>query len=221
MGYLPEAMVNYLARLGWSFGDQEIFTLKELIEKFSFENVQKSSAIFNPDKLLWVNAHHIRHGDPKRIAELLVPFLNRTGFEDSAKAMPSGWLERLVIALRERSRTLVEMAQAAALYLAEAVTIEPGAAEKFLTPTVIPALEKLMAQLQAAPDFTKATLEGIFHRLLDEHGLKMGQLAQPVRVALTGRTATPGIFEVLDLLGRDKSVARLRQAIEQAKPARA
>src|ERR671923_2520410 len=77
MGYLPEALVNYLARLGWSFGDQEIFTLKELIEKFSFENVQKSSAVFNPDKLLWVNAHHIRHGDPKRIAELLVPFLNR------------------------------------------------------------------------------------------------------------------------------------------------
>ncbi|MGH7229869.1 MAG: glutamate--tRNA ligase [Nitrospiraceae bacterium] len=220
MGYLPEAMVNYLARLGWSSGDQEIFSVSELVEKFSFEYVQKSAAVFNPEKLLWVNAQHIRHGNPARIAALLQPFLDRASVGGAERSVPPGWMEDLVVMLRERSRTLTEMAEAASPYLSCTVTMKEGAAEKYLSSAIIPTLDKLVDRIQAASDFSKDSLEHIFKQLIEEQGLKMGQLAQPVRVALTGRIATPGIFDVMSLLGREKTVARLRHAIDQAKAAR-
>ena len=220
MGYLPEAMINYLVRLGWSFGDQEIFSVPELIEKFTFDQVQKSAAVFNPDKLLWVNAQYIRQGEPKRIAELLQPFLVQAGLGDEARTMPAGWMERLVLALRERSQTLVEMAQAALPYLQQDIPIEDEAAEKFLTPAVAPILGHLAERLAALPEFTKPGQEAAFKEVMETAGLKMGQLAQPVRVALTGRTASPGIFEVIDLLGRERTLARLRKGVERAKAAR-
>lgn len=219
MGFLPEAMINYLVRLGWSFGDQEIFSVPELVEKFTFEHVQKSSAVFNPEKLLWVNAHYIRHGERLRLATLLRPFLEQVGLGEAAKVMSDDWMQRLVAALQERSRTLVEMAAAAAPYLSRDIVIEQAAAEKFLTPAIAPALIKLTERLEALSEFSKAALEQTFHRLVEEEGMKMGQLAQPVRVALTGRTASPGIFEVMDLLGRERTVARLRRGIERASPA--
>lgn len=215
MGYLPEALVNYLARLGWSSGDQEIFSMAELIEKFSLDQVQKSAAIFNPDKLLWVNAQHLHHGDPRRIAGLLRPFLEQAGFGDAARACSDEWLERLVLALRERSRTLVEMAQAAAPYVQETVELEEAAAQKFLTPDQVPVLTQLMDRLAAA-DFSHTALETAFKALVEEFGLKMGQLAQPVRVALTGRAASPGIFEVMELLGRERTLRRLKAGVGYA-----
>ena len=219
MGYLPEAMINYLVRLGWSFGDQEIFSLAELVEKFSFEHVQKSAAVFNPDKLLWVNAHHIRHGDPSRIASLLKPFLEQKGFTEAVKRAPSGWMEQLVIMLRERARTLVEMAAAAEPYMVQEPTMESEAVQKFLTPTIAPILEALAQRFHSAKEFSKETLEGIFKVVLEESGLKMGQLAQPVRVALTGRAVSPGIFEVIGLLGREATMMRLRRGVELAQSA--
>lgn len=219
-GYLPEAMINYLVRLGWSYGDQEIFSVPELIEKFTFDQVQKSAAVFNPDKLLWVNAHHIRQGEPKRVAELLQPFLVQTGLGNEAMAMPAGWMERLVIALRERSQTLVEMATAAAPYLVQHVTIEEEAAKEHLTLAIAGSIEKLAGRFAGLAEFSHATLEQAFKQVLEEDRLKMGQLAQPVRVALTGRAASPGIFEVIDLLGRERTLARLRRGIERAKAAR-
>lgn len=217
MGYLPEAMINYLVRLGWSSGDQEVFSVPELIEKFSFEHAQKSSAVFNPDKLLWMNAHYIRHGEPKRLAELLRPFCEQAGAGEAVKTAPEGWMERLVRALQERSKTLVEMVEAAAPYLNREISIDKAAADQFLVPALAPALAKLADRLEAATDFSRANLEAVFHQVLDEEGLKMGQLAQPVRVALTGRVASPGIFEVIDLLGQDRTVVRLRQGVERAK----
>jgi glutamyl-tRNA synthetase len=216
MGYLPEAMINYLVRLGWSFGDQEIFSLAELVEKFSFEHVQKSAAVFNPDKLLWVNAHHLRQGDPSRIASLLKPFLEQKGFTEAVKTAPSGWMEQLVVMLRERARTLVEMAAAAEPYMVQEPRMESEAVQKFLTPMMAPILETLAQRFHSAKEFSKETLEGIFKVILEESGLKMGQLAQPVRVALTGRAVSPGIFEVIDLLGREATMLRLRRGIELA-----
>ncbi len=217
MGYLPEAMLNYLARLGWSHGDEEFFTVPDLIRKFSLAQVQKSSAVFNPEKLQWVNAQHIQHGDSKRVGGLLRPFLDQAGGGTAAKTVSDEWMIKLVLALRERAKTLVEMAAAAAPYLAEAVTFEPGAAEKFLTPGIVPALTKLVDRLASVADFSKSSLEAVFKEVLDREGLKMGQLAQPVRVVLTGRTATPGLFEVMDLLGRERTLGRLRRGIERAK----
>lgn len=219
MGYLPEAMINYLVRLGWSAGDQEIFSISELVEKFSFDHVQKSAAVFNPDKLLWVNAHHIRHGDPSHIASLLTPFLEQKGYGEVVKAAPPGWMERLVIMLRERARTLIEMAAAAEPYMVQEPTMESEAVGKFLTPAMAPILETLTQRFSAAHDFSKETLEGIFKAILEESGLKMGQLAQPVRVALTGRAVSPGIFEVIDLLGREATMVRLRRGVELARGA--
>ena len=220
MGYLPEAMINYLVRLGWSFGDQEIFSVPELIEKFTFDQVQKSAAIFNPDKLLWVNAHYIRQGEPKRVAELLQPFLAQAGLGDQARTMPTGWMERLVIALRERSQTLVEMAKAAVPYLQQDIPVDEEAAKKHLTPTIVRSLEKLADRFTGLAEFSHAMLEQAFKQVLEEDRLKMGQLAQPVRVALTGQAASPGIFEVIDLLGRERTLARLKQGIERARAAR-
>jgi glutamyl-tRNA synthetase len=216
MGYLPEAMVNYLVRLGWSSGDQEIFTVPELIEKFSLEHIQKSAAVFNPEKLLWVNAHYIRHHEPKRIAELLLPFLEQAGLGGAVEKAPAGWPERFVLALRERSQTLVEMAAATGTYLRDEVEFEQAAADKFLVAGIAASLEKLTDRLTKT-DFAVPALEQVFKQVLEEDGLKMGQLAQPVRVTLTGRTASPGLFEVMDLLGRERTLARLRKGIERAK----
>jgi glutamyl-tRNA synthetase len=220
MGYLPEAIINYLVRLGWSYGDQEVFSVTELVEKFSFDHVQKSSAVFNPDKLLWMNAHYIRHNDPKRVAELLQPFLDQIGLGSEAGSMPEGWMEKLVIALRERAQTLVELATAAAPYVQREVTMDESAAKKYLTPAIAPALELLVKRIEALSGFTKSVLEDAFKEVLTAQGLKMGELAQPVRVALTGRTASPGIFDVLDLLGRERAIARLQQAIRLARGSR-
>ena len=216
LGYLPEAMVNYLVRLGWSYGDQEIFSVAELIEKFSFDSVQKASALFDPDKLLWVNAQYIHHGEVKRLAALLQPFLDQAGLGDAARSAPERWLERLVMALQERARTLQEMAAVETPYVRDNIPIEEAGAKKFLTPAIAPTLAKLADRLSALSEFSKDTLEKTFKELLDKEGIKMGQLAQPVRVALTGRTASPGIFDVMDLLGKDRTIARLRKGIERA-----
>jgi len=220
MGYLPEAVVNYLVRLGWSHGDQEIFSRRELIEKFSFEHVQKSSAVFNPEKMVWVNAEYIKSSDPKRVATLLQPFLEQARLGAEANAMPEGWLEQLVVALRERCKTLVEMATMAAPYVQRDIVIEEDAAKKHLTPDITPALSKFADRVAALAEFSHAALEKAFKEVLDEHGLGMGQLAQPVRVALTGRMASPGLFEVMELLGRERTLARLQTGIERAKAAR-
>jgi len=220
MGYLPEAVVNYLVRLGWSHGDQEIFSRRELIEKFSFEHVQKSSAVFNPEKMVWVNAEYIKSNDPKRVATLLQPFLEQAGLGAEANAMPEGWLEQLGVALRERCKKMVEMATMAAPHVQRDIVIEEDAAKKHLTPDITPALSRFADRVAALAEFSHAALEKAFKEVLDEHGLRMGQLAQPVRVTLTGRTASPGLFEVMELLGRERTLARLRTGIERAKAAR-
>jgi len=219
MGYLPEAMINYLARLGWSSGDQEIFSRAELIEKFSIDHVQKSAAVFNPDKLLWVNAYHIRHGDPSLVAEHLKPFLEQAGFGDAVKRAEPGWMERLVVTLRERAQTLVEMAKAAEPYLVDLPVMDPEPTQKFLTRVIAPALEQLIKRLETVSTFGKETIEPIFKAVLEEQGLKMGQLAQPVRVALTGRAISPGIFEIIELLGRNATLTRLRRGLAIAQGA--
>lgn len=219
MGYLPEAMLNYLVRLGWSFGDQEVFSLQEMIEKFSFDNVQKSSAVFNPEKLLWLNAQYIKQSEPKRVAEQLQPFLERAGVGAEAAGKSGEWMERLVLAFRERSQTLEEMAKAAIPYLQADIQMDEAAAKKFLTPAIAPLLERLADRFAAVPDFDKEGLEAVFKNVIAEACIKMGELAQPVRVALTGRTASPGLFEVIDLLGRDRTLERLRHAVSRAQRA--
>lgn len=216
MGYLPDAMVNYLVRLGWSHGDQELFTRQELIEKFSWKNVQTSPAVFNPEKLLWVNAEYIKISPPTEVAQALVPLLEAAGLTDDVRAAPAGWLAQLVVLVKERAKTLVEMVDWVRPYFGQAATFDEEAAKKFLTPAIAPILGKLLTRFEALPVFSKQTWEAAFKQLVEEEGVKMGQLAQPVRVALTGRTASPGLFDVMEVLGRARTLSRLRKGIERA-----
>ena len=216
MGYLPEALINYLVRLGWSHGDQEIFSIQEMVEFFDFKQVQASAAVFNPEKLRWVNAQYIRNNEPKQVAEALLPFLQSAGYDHAALSRIPGGAEALIPPLRERSETLVDIVQGAVPYLAEPMTMEEEAANKHLTRTVAPILNEFADQVEVAEEFSKETLEGILHGLIERQGLKMGKMAQPLRVALTGRTVSPGIYEVMALLGKERSLQRIRAGVERA-----
>jgi len=213
MGYLPEALVNYLSRLSWSSGDQEIFSLRELVDKFSLEAVGKSAAVFNPDKLLWLNAHYIHIGDLNRLIALLKPFLVLEGLIKEGQRLDEAWFKKIVLALKERSRTLVEMAQSASYFFKEEIELDPKAKEKFLKPSVRPLFEKLIERLETVATFDPAAIEKIFKELIAAASIKLGDLAQPVRVALTGRTVSPGIYEVMELLGKERTLARLKKAV--------
>jgi glutamyl-tRNA synthetase len=217
MGYLPEAMVNYLVRLGWSHGDQEIFTRQELTEKFSWKHVQTSAAVFNPDKLLWMNAEYIKTSPPGHVAEALVPLLEQAGLGDAVRTVTAEWLAQLVVLVKERTKTLVEMVEWVKPYFGETVRYEEEAFKKFLTPAMAPILQTLLVRFEALPGYSKPAWEEGFKKLVEEEGIKMGQLAQPVRVALTGRTASPGLFEVMEVLGRERTLIRLRAGVERAK----
>jgi glutamyl-tRNA synthetase len=216
MGYLPDAMVNYLVRLGWSHGDQELFTRQELIEKFSWKNVQTSAAVFNSEKLLWVNAEYIKSSPPAQVAQALVPLLEAAGLTEEVHAVSDSWLAQLVVLVKERAKTLVDMVDWVRPYFGQAVTYDEEAAKKFITPAIALILGKLLTRLEALPVFSKQTGEEAFKQLVEEEGMKMGQLAQPVRVALTGRTASPGLFDMMEVLGQDRTLFRLRQGIERA-----
>jgi len=216
MGYLPDAMVNYLVRLGWSHGDQELFSRQELIEKFSWDHVQKSAAVFNPDKLLWLNAEYIKTSPPHQVARALMPLLEQAGLQKEVEDVSEEWLAQLVVLVKERAKTLVDMVEWVRPYFGESVSFDSEAAKKFLTPTIAPLLQKLLARFEAFPSFSKPAWEESFKKLVEDEGVKMGAVAQPVRVALTGRTASPGLFEVMEVLGRERTLFRLRQGIERA-----
>ncbi|HZP40809.1 MAG TPA: glutamate--tRNA ligase [Candidatus Binatia bacterium] len=209
LGYLPDALVNYLARLGWSHGDQEIFTREELVRYFTLETVGKSPGVFNPEKLEWVNFQYMKAAPATELADAVVPFLERAGLPVPADR---AWLARAIETLHERAKTLVELADFLRIYLVDAIEPEPKAAAKFLRPDVAPALDDLRARLVALDRWDPPSLEAAFQVTLAATGLKLGQLAQPVRVAVTGGTVSPGIYDVLDVLGRDRTLARLDAA---------
>ncbi|MBI5048472.1 MAG: glutamate--tRNA ligase [Deltaproteobacteria bacterium] len=211
MGYMPHALVNYLARLGWSHGDQEIFTIEELTEKFSLENVGKSSGVFNPEKLLWLNHHYIKESKPYDMAKLLEPFLEAKGY--AVGTIHELSLPNVVKTVQERSKTFVEMADAVEFYFKEDVVYEEKAAQKFLTSEVLEIFEIITSKLDNLPDFTQKAIEDIFNSIINEKNIKLGKIAQPVRIALTGGTVSPGIFEVIENLGREKTIERLKKAI--------
>jgi glutamyl-tRNA synthetase len=209
MGYLPESLVNYLARLGWSYGDQEIFSEEELIEKFTLENVGKSAAVFNPEKLLWLNGWYVRNKPTEEIAKLVIPFVQKRGFQLTLDEK----LIKIVNILRERAKTLVELADSADYFFIDKVEYEETARKKFLTPDAFPILEELVDKLSLLHDFTVPELQKIFAEITDKRGVKLIQIAQPTRVALTGGTVSPGIFEVMEILGKDKVIERLKRAV--------
>jgi len=216
-GYLPAAMVNYLARLGWSHGDQEVFSLAELVRCFTVEDVGKAAGIFNPEKLLWLNAQYIKSSPPDEIARATLPFLAAAGHAFDSSPENLAWLARVVGLLQPRVRTLAEIADLAGCFLAAEISIDPEAAGKFLTPAIGPALEDLATRLASLPEWTQQHVQEAFESVLADHKLPLGKLAQPARVAVTGKAASPGIFEVMALLGRERTVRRIRAALEKTK----
>ena len=209
MGYLPHALLNSLARLGWSYGDQEKFTKEELIEKFSLKNVGKSAGVFNADKLLDLNAWYIRNSSDEFLARELIPFLQQFGL----KGQEQQKVKEVVATLKSRSKTLLDMAEGALFYFQEEITYEKKADDKFLKPDILGLLEDIHGRLEKASEFNQAELEKIFVAFLKDNEIKLKKVAQPLRVALTGKTASPGIFEVMEILGRKKVLERLAKVI--------
>jgi len=209
MGYLPEAMVNYLVRLGWSCGDEEIFSMDDLIEKFSLDNVGRAAGVFNPDKLLWLNEHYIKTGDPQRLAALVKEHLDGEGV--STENGPD--LAAVVKTLQDRAKTLVEMAAGARFYYEAPQQYEAEAAAKFLTDDKRELLAALIEQLGALGEFGLEQVEQAFQAVMSATGLKLGKIGPTVRVALTGGTVSPSIYEVVAVLGQAEVLRRLQRAV--------
>ncbi len=214
MGYLPEALVNYLVRLGWAYGDQEVFTRDELVKYFSFDSVGKSSAVFNPEKLLWLNSQYIMKMPAEELGELVMPFLVSEGIISEAQGLDMTWLAKAVTTLKERAKTLIELAKSLRYYIAEDIEYDEKAKAKFLNEKSRDLLVELKDNLAALPNFSHSETEEVFKAITERHGIKLGSLAQPVRVAMTGGTESPGIFEVLEVVGKEKTLKRLEMAIQ-------
>jgi glutamyl-tRNA synthetase len=212
-GILPEALVNYLARLGWSHGDQEIFTRAELVERFDIKDVSSSGAVFDQAKLEWLSQEYIKATDGARLAALVRPFLVEAGLP----APDDTRLAAMLVTLRERARTLREMVEVGRFYFARPASYEDTARARLFTPAGAERLGVLLERLQAVEPFTAPALEALYRELAAALGLKLVDLAQLTRLAVAGRTASPPLFDVLALLGREEVLERLHGALEAAR----
>jgi glutamyl-tRNA synthetase len=208
-GILPEALVNYLVRLGWSRGDQEVFTRTELVEAFDIKDVSSSGAVFDQAKLEWLSQEYIKASDGARLARLVRPFLAEASLTPPAD---EARLAAMLETLRERARTLRDVVEVGRFYFERPTGYEDTARAKLFTPAGVERLDVLIRRLAAVEPFTAPAVEAVYRQLVAELGLKLVDLAQLTRLALTGRTASPPLFDVLALLGRAEVLARLRAA---------
>jgi glutamyl-tRNA synthetase len=211
MGFLPEAVVNYLVRLGWSHGDQEIFSKEELVRLFDLKDVGATAGVFNPEKMAWVNHEWLKKIPEDELARKALPFFRAAALDahDDAK------LRHVVRVARERAKTFGEYVQQFRYFYAP-VQLDPKAKEKFLTRDTRPILESIRAGVAALPSLDTEPLEGLFQAEAEKRALGLGKIAQPVRVALTGGTASPGMYDVIQILGKPETLARLDAAIALA-----
>ncbi|MBT3514489.1 MAG: glutamate--tRNA ligase [Nitrospina sp.] len=213
MGYLPDALINYLARLGWSHGDQEVFTQEEMIHNFSLKNITTSAAVFNSEKLQWLNQKYIQNANPIKLATKLEPFLINQGLLEKDHILSKEDIAKPIPSLNQRAQTLIEMAQKSTFYFKKELTFDEKAREKFLNNDIKVHIEKLIIAISKIEFLEHDSLENLFKKIAEESELKLGKLAQPVRVALTGGTVSPGIYDVILLLGKTTTLQRLKEAI--------
>ena len=211
MGYLPQAVVNYLVRLGWSYGDQEEFTREELIEKFSLEAVGKSPAAINPGKLDWLNAQYIKKIELDELVQRVRPFMEAKGYSITNLDL----LRKAVLSFRERVKTLVEMADLGEFYFCKEIAYDEKAAEKFLRAESVPILEEVITSLSKETVLDKERVHRLIQQLAEAQGVPLVKIAQPIRVALTGKMASPPIDEVIEALGKEEVIRRIQRAIEK------
>ncbi len=204
-GYLPEAMLNYLSRLGWSHGDDEVFSMEQMCSWFNLDHLSKSPAQFNPEKLDWLNNHYIKQADNQRLAMLVKPAMPEANFEGAPA------LEAVVALLKERTNTTVELANSAMLFYREPKP-DTQLLSQHLTDAVRPALQSFVEQC-ADVAWVKADLSALMKSTLATHGLKMPQLAMPLRLLVTGQLQTPSIDAVLELFGRDVVIKRIKHGL--------
>ncbi len=205
-GYLPEALLNYLARLGWSHGDEEVFSRAQLVEWFDLSHVSRSPARFNLEKLEWLNQHYLKSADDVRLAELTSPFLQSLSIDPSATDAPP--LTALVSLLKSRAVRLQDLAQST-MYFYKPMMPSAELRAQHLTPAIHPVFDTLSRSLMET-DWTVESIGATLKSTATAHGMKMGQVGMPVRVAVCGTTQTPSLDATLHLLGREKTVARLR-----------
>jgi glutamyl-tRNA synthetase len=214
-GFLPEGLLNYLGRLGWSHGDQEIFTLEEMTRFFDIADVNKSASALNPDKLLWTNQQHILRSTPERLAAHLQPQL-------AALGLPHAEPQRVVAVARaqqERARTLREMARSSAFFFRDAVVYDDKAVRKHLGADSLPYLTGVRARLDSLTDWQAPRIHDVIAAQAMEQGVALGKIAQPVRVAVAGGPVSPPIDVTLEILGRETTLKRLDAGIELAQRA--
>ena len=209
-GFLPVALLNYLVRLGWSHGDQEVFTLEELERLFDLKDVNKSASAFNPEKLLWLNQQHMMRAPLRELAEQLQWHLARLGVEATDLAQ----LEGIAAAQRERSKTLKEMAQASLFFFRDFEAYDEKAAKKNLTPEALPLLAAVRGKLAALQPWSAEGVHAALNAVCAENNTTLGKVAQPVRVALSGGSVSPPIDATVALLGRDLALKRIDRALE-------
>jgi len=211
-GYLPEALLNYLVRLGWSHGDQEVFSMEEMQQFFDISAVNKAASAFNPDKLLWLNQQHIMRAQPERLAEYLKPQLAALGVAVTDERTLIG----VVKVQRERAKTLREMAQNSLYFFRDFSDYDEKAAKKILTPESMAPLRSVRDKLSALDEWTAAGAHEAVNQTATELGVGMGKVAQPVRVAVVGTSVSPPIDVTLEVLGRQRTLARLQLALDYA-----
>ena len=210
LGYLPQAVVNYLVRLGWSHGDQEEFAREELIEKFSLEAVGRSAAAINPGKLDWLNAQYIKKIELDELVQRVRPFIEGKGYSN----IDPDLLRKAVRSLRERVKTLVEMADLSEFYFCEEIAYDEKAAEKFLSHGTVPMFRQVITSLSNESVLGKENVHRLIEQLAETRGEPLVKIAQPIRVALTGRSVSPPIDEVMEVLGKKEVIKRLHKAIK-------
>ena len=208
-GVLPEALLNYLVRLGWSHGDQEVFSLDEMIELFDLSEVNRAASTFNTEKLLWLNQHYLKNDDPARIARLLSPFMGDIGIDPA----PYPPLVDVVRAQQERAKTLVEMAEISAFFYRDFDAYEESAAKKHLKQAAREPLEQVRQALVVIDEWRPEALHQAVVEVATRLGLNLGKVAQPLRVAVVGRAASPGIDITLHLVGREACLRRIDRAL--------
>jgi glutamyl-tRNA synthetase len=211
-GYLPDALLNYLVRLGWSHGDQEVFTREEMIAAFDIHDVNRAASAFNPEKLLWLNQQHMMRAAPAALVPHLRAQLRRLGCDSEDQDL----LEGVILAQRERARTMKEMAENSRFFFSDDIRMDPKAVAKHLTADGLQALARVRAQLAVLPGWDAASIHGVLNGLATELGSGLGKIAQPVRVAVTGTAVSPPIDATLALLGRERTLARLDAALARA-----